>query len=135
MRFKRSFFTFSSHFILYDFLMSSRPYPSLIIISEKIFFENNHFDHFSMGMVVSQMRGDSFGFPGPNCKNHGQPDSGYKYIWNVNQTERNMFGESNNQLMFWFNYMILSLPLPEDCSLRRGALDRQVAVSSFYNKF
>ena len=84
----------------------------------------------SMGAVLSQPRGDSFGFPGlPHSQDFGQPGS-YKYIWDTDQTKRNNFGTTNNQLSFWFNYAVLSIPfLPDDCSIKRSALDRQVAVS------
>ena len=84
-----------------------------------------------MGQVVSQVRGDSYGFPGlPNSKNFAQPRGESTPIWEADQTKRNVFGTTNNQFHFWFNYMVLNIPfLPNDCSLKKSALDRQVAVS------
>jgi len=88
----------------------------------------------TMGLVISQNRGDSFGFPGlPHSKDYGQPGATgeYSYIWDTNQTKRNMFGTTNNQAHFWWNYFILNIPfLADDNSWKRAALDRQVAVST-----
>jgi len=85
--------------------------------------------------ITYQLRGDSFGFPGPHCKDMGQPASreSSKYIWDANQTKRNMFGTTNNQIMFCINNFILSIPfLADDNTWKKAALDRQVAMRSNY---
>jgi len=75
--------------------------------------------------------GAKWGMPGLDMKNTGAPDD-RKYIWEADQTYRNVYGQINNPLLNAFNTAVLLLPdmWPfEDC--RRSALDRAVTVSNF----
>ena len=65
---------------------------------------------------------------GPPLHNNEQDDR--KYIWEADQTYRNVYGQINNPLLNAFNTAVLLLPdmWPfEGC--RRSALDRAVTVS------
>jgi hypothetical protein len=76
--------------------------------------------------------GAKWGMPGLDIKNTGAPDD-RKYIWEADQTYRNVYGQINNPLLNAFNTAVLLLPdmWPfEDC--RRSALDRAVTAQSDY---
>ena len=55
-----------------------------------------------------------------------------RYIWDANQTERNIYGQINNPLMNMFNTAVLLLPdIPMFEGCRKAALDRAVTVSLY----
>ena len=83
-----------------------------------------------MGQAAS-LSGTRWGLPSVNEQTCGPNKD--KPIWSVDQTYRDTAGSIHNSFMGAVNTAILMMPNPLDCelitSLRKNAMDRQIAVS------
>lgn len=83
-----------------------------------------------MGQAAS-LSGTRWGLPSVNEQTCGPNKD--KPIWSVDQTYRDTAGSIHNSFMGAINTAILMMPNPLDCelitSLRKNAMDRQIAVS------